>query len=159
VLGGAAHAARPSIFPGVAARKGDVETMMRRGRFARARLPMWSVHDFRHGTSDAILPLRGADRVHGRRRSRGLGGIPGRIHGSLLDRGVGVGQLAPALQRIRAVARLPFVVCLSVAGRTHELSTWHCALVRDAAGVCPCSGLPHSWWQVACQIGVPLLPS
>jgi hypothetical protein len=51
------------------------------------------------------------------------------------------------------------ILRLSVAGHTCELSTWRRALVRDAAGVCPCSGLTHSWWQVvACQIGMLLLP-
>jgi hypothetical protein len=76
----------------------------------RARLPMRIVHNFRRGTSDATLLSCGTDRVHGRRRSRGLGGVPGRIRGLLLGRGVGVGWLAPALQRIRAVARSPFVI-------------------------------------------------
>jgi hypothetical protein len=52
------------------------------------------------------------------------------------------------------------ILRLSVAGRTRELSTWRCALVHNAVGVCLCSGLPHSWWQVvACQIGMLLLPS
>jgi hypothetical protein len=44
------------------------------------------------------------------------------------------------------------ILRLLVAGRTRELSTWHCALVHDTAGVCPCCRLPHSWWQVvACR--------
>jgi hypothetical protein len=76
VLGGVAHAARLSIFPGVAAWRGDVEMTMRGGHFARAQLPMRIVHDFRRGTFDTILPLRGADCARGRRRSHGLGASP-----------------------------------------------------------------------------------
>jgi hypothetical protein len=105
VLGGVAHAARLSIFPGVVAQRGHVETTMRRGHFARAWLPMRIVHDFRRGTSNAILPSHGADCAHGRHRSCGLGGVPGCIRGLLWDCGVGFGWLAPALQHIRAVTR------------------------------------------------------
>jgi hypothetical protein len=93
VLGGAAHAAWPLIFPGVVARRGDIETMTRRGRFTRARLPMRIVHNFRHGTSDAILPSRGADRARGGRHHCGLGGIPGCIRSPTTDCGVGFGWL------------------------------------------------------------------
>jgi hypothetical protein len=109
VLGRVAHAAWLSIFPGVAARRGDVETTMSRGCFTRAQLLMRIVHDFPRSMSDAILPSCGADRVRGHHRSHGLGGVPSRIHGPLWDRGVGFGRLAPALRCIRAAARLPFV--------------------------------------------------
>jgi hypothetical protein len=71
----------------------------------RAQLPMRIVHDFCRGTSDAILLSRGTDRARGHRRSRSLGGVPGHIRSLLWDRGVGFGRLAPALWRIRAVAR------------------------------------------------------
>jgi hypothetical protein len=128
VLGGAAHAAQLSIFPGVVAQRGDVETMTRRGRFTRARLPMRIVHDFHCGMSDVILPMHGADHVRGCRCSHGLGGVPSRIHGPLWDRGVGFGWLAPALRRIRATARLPFVT------RGNESSFDLCACSRADAG-------------------------
>jgi hypothetical protein len=109
VLGGAAHTAWLSIFLGVAARRGDVETTTRWGHFTRAWLPMQIVHNFCCGMSDAILLLRGADHTRGRRCSCGLGGIPGHICSPLWDHRVGFGQLAPALQHIRAVTQLPFV--------------------------------------------------
>jgi hypothetical protein len=110
VLGRAAHGAQLLMSPGVAARRDDVETMMRRGCFMRARLPMWIVHDSRCGMFNVILQSRSADHTRDCHHSCGLGGIPGRIRGLLWDRGVGFGQLVPALWHIQAVTQLPFVI-------------------------------------------------
>jgi hypothetical protein len=97
---------------------------------------MQIVHDFRCGTSNAILPSCGTDCVCGRRRSRGLGGVPGHIRGLLWDCRVGFGQLAPALWHIQAVAQ----------GNesSFDLRARSCA---DAGPPLGGANFPH-WWRI-----------
>jgi hypothetical protein len=97
VLGGVALAACLRWWLGAAAPQGMV-VMMRRGRSARAQLPMRKVHDFHHGRFDERRPSRGASRARSRCCSCGLRDVPDHIHDPLEDRGVGFGRLVPALR-------------------------------------------------------------
>jgi hypothetical protein len=108
MLGGVALAAHLTWWLGVAAPQGVV-VMMRRGCSTRAQLPMRKVCNFHRGRFNESHPLRGASHTRSRCRSRGPRDIPDRIHDPLEDRGVGFGQLAPALRCARVVALPPVV--------------------------------------------------